>query len=84
VPGTYGKNLVRLPSLVVRSVKVETRRRLLVRVAQSSMQLAQQVRDPLGHCFWNLGSRGEFAGDSCLHFLDDHVLAPRLQVDQQD
>jgi hypothetical protein len=48
------------------------------------MQLAQQVRDPLGHCFWNLGSRGEFAGDSCLHFLDDHVLAPRLQVDQQD
>jgi hypothetical protein len=43
------------------------------------MQLAQQVRDPLGHGFGNLGSCGQFAGDSCLDFFDDQVLARRLQ-----
>jgi hypothetical protein len=39
------------------------------------MQLAKQVRDPLGHCVGNFGSRGQFAGDSCLDFLDNQVLA---------
>jgi hypothetical protein len=39
------------------------------------MQLAQQVRDPLGHCFGNLGSCGQLAGDSCLDFFDNQVLA---------
>ena len=57
----------------------KTRRRLIAWVAQSSMQLAQQVRDPLGHGFGDLGSCGEFAGDSCLDFFDDQVLARRLQ-----
>jgi hypothetical protein len=39
------------------------------------MQLAQQVRDPLGHGFGNFGSCGQFAGDSCLDFFDNQVLA---------
>jgi hypothetical protein len=43
------------------------------------MQLAQQVRDPLGHGSGNLGSCGQFAGDSCLDFFDGQVLARRLQ-----
>jgi hypothetical protein len=38
------------------------------------MQLAQQVRDPLGHRFGNLRLRGQFAGDSCLDFIDNQVL----------
>jgi hypothetical protein len=39
------------------------------------MQLAHQVRDPLGHGFGNFGSRSQFAGDSCLDFFDNQVLA---------
>ena len=53
--------------------------RLLTCITQSSMQLAQQVRDPLGHGFGNLGSCGQFEGDGCLDFFDDQVLARRLQ-----
>src|SRR4029077_20792406 len=52
---------------------------LLVWVAQSSMQFAQQLGDPLGHCFGNLGSCGQFAGHSCLDFFDDRMLPRRLQ-----
>ena len=43
------------------------------------MQLAQQVRDPLRHGFGNFGSRGQFAGDRCLDFFDNQVLARRFQ-----
>lgn len=64
---------------LVGSVRVKTRRRLLVGVAQSSMQFAQQVRDPLRYCFGNLGSCGQLAGHSCLDFFDDYALARRLQ-----
>jgi hypothetical protein len=39
------------------------------------MQLAKQVRDPLGHCAGNFGSRGQFSADSCLDFFDNQVLA---------
>jgi hypothetical protein len=52
-----------------------TTRRLIAWVAQSSMQLAQQVGDPLRHCFGNLASCAQFAGDSRLDFFDDQVLA---------
>jgi hypothetical protein len=54
-------------------------RHLRAWVTQSSMQLAQQVRDPLRHGFGNLRACGQFAGDSCLDFFDDQVLARRLQ-----
>ena len=64
---------------LVGSVRVRTRRRLLVWVAQSSMQFAQQVCDPLRYCFGNLGSCGQLAGHSCLDFFDDYALARRLQ-----
>ena len=50
-------------------LRVETQRRLIAWVAQAPMQLAQQVRDPLGHGFGNLGSCDQFAGDSLLGFL---------------
>jgi hypothetical protein len=73
------RGALRLLCHLVGSVKVKTRRRLLVWVAQSSMQFAQQVRDPLRHCFGNLGSCGQLAGDSCLNFFDDYALARRLQ-----
>jgi hypothetical protein len=39
------------------------------------MQFAQQVGDPLRHCFGNLASCAQFAGDSRLDFFDDQVLA---------
>lgn len=70
---------LRILGRLVGSVRVKTRRRLLVWVAQSSMQFAQQVRDPLRYCFGNLGSCGQLAGHSCLDFFDDYALARRLQ-----
>jgi hypothetical protein len=73
------RGALRLLGRLVGSVRVKTRRRLLVWVAQSSMQFAQQVRDPLRYCFGNLGSCGQLAGHSCLDFFDDYALARRLQ-----
>ena len=48
-------------------------------LTQSSMELSQQVRDPLGNRFGNLGIRREFAGNGCLNFFDDQVLTRRSQ-----
>jgi hypothetical protein len=73
------RGALRLLGRLVGSVGVKTRRRLFVWVAQSSMQFAQQVRDPLRYCFGNLGSCGQLAGHSCLDFFDDYALARRLQ-----
>jgi hypothetical protein len=72
---------VQLRSSVPRVARrwLETWPRLLAWVAQPPMQFPEQLRDPLGHSFGNLGSCGQLAGDSCLDFFDNQVLARGMQ-----
>jgi hypothetical protein len=60
--------------LICASLAHRTWPHLLTGLAQLSMQFTQQVSDPLGHCFGNLGPC-QFAGDSCLDFFNDQLLA---------